>query len=47
MSAIDDRLKELGITLPAAKKPAFEYVAVAVHGDTASVDSYHGLMQFT
>jgi enamine deaminase RidA (YjgF/YER057c/UK114 family) len=37
MSAIDDRLKELGITLPAAKKPAFEYVAVAVHGDTAYV----------
>lgn len=37
MSAIDDRLRKLGITLPAAKKPAFEYVAVAVHGDTAYV----------
>ena len=37
MSAIDDRLKELGITLPAAKKPAFEYVAVAVQGDIAYV----------
>lgn len=37
MSAIDDRLKELGITLPAAKKPAFEYLAVAVRGDIAYV----------
>jgi enamine deaminase RidA (YjgF/YER057c/UK114 family) len=37
MPVIDDRLKELGVVLPAAKKPAFEYVAVAVHGNIAYV----------
>jgi len=37
MSTIDDRLNELGITLPAAKKPAFEYVAVALHDNIAYV----------
>jgi len=37
MTRIDDRIAELGITLPAAKKPAFEYVAVAIHGDIAYV----------
>jgi len=37
MPAINERLKELGITLPVAKKPAFEYVAVALHGDVAYV----------
>jgi enamine deaminase RidA (YjgF/YER057c/UK114 family) len=37
MPAIDERLAELGIKLPVAKKPAFEYVAVAVHGDLAYV----------
>ena len=34
---IEQRIKAMGITLPAAKKPAFEYVAVAVHGDIAYV----------
>lgn len=37
MSATENRLKELGIVLPAAKKPAFEYVAVALHGNIAYV----------
>lgn len=37
MSAIDNRLKELGIALPEARKPAFEYVAVALHGNIAYV----------
>lgn len=37
MTRIDDRISELGITLPAAKKPAFEYVAVALHGNIAYV----------
>lgn len=37
MTRIDDRIAELGITLPAAKKPAFEYVAVALHDDIAYV----------
>jgi enamine deaminase RidA (YjgF/YER057c/UK114 family) len=37
MSVIDDRLKELGVVLPAAKKPAFEYVAVALHENIAYV----------
>ncbi|ROQ02031.1 enamine deaminase RidA (YjgF/YER057c/UK114 family) [Stella humosa] len=31
------RLADLGITLPAAKKPAFAYVPVAVHGGLAWV----------
>jgi len=37
MSAIDERLKELAISLPAEKKPAFEYVAVALHDGIAYV----------
>ncbi len=37
MPAIDEQLTALGIKLPAAKTPAFEYVAVAVHGDLAYV----------
>ncbi|NIO38765.1 MAG: RidA family protein [Burkholderiales bacterium] len=37
MSAVESRLKELGLKLPAAKKPAFEYVAVAVSGNIAYV----------
>lgn len=37
MPLIDERLKELGIALPAAKKPAFEYVAVAPHDGIAYV----------
>lgn len=37
MSTINERLARLGITLPAAKKPAFEYVAVAVHDGIAHV----------
>ena len=37
MSDTDQRLKELGITLPAAKQPAFEYVAVALHANIAYV----------
>lgn len=37
MSTINERLTELGITLPAAKKPAFEYVAVAQHDGIAHV----------
>ena len=37
MPVIDERLDALGITLPAARKPAFEYMAVAVHGDLAYV----------
>jgi enamine deaminase RidA (YjgF/YER057c/UK114 family) len=37
MSTIDDRLNELGITLPEARKPAFEYVAVALHKNIAYV----------
>jgi enamine deaminase RidA (YjgF/YER057c/UK114 family) len=37
MTQIDKRLAELGITLPAAKKPVFEYVAVAIHDNTAYV----------
>lgn len=37
MTRIDDRITELGITLPAAKKPAFEYVAVALHDNVAYV----------
>lgn len=37
MTRIDDRIAELGITLPASKKPAFEYVAVVLHGNIAYV----------
>jgi len=37
MPVINDRLGELGITLPAAKKPAFQYVAVSVHDAIAYV----------
>ena len=37
MSLVENRLKELGITLPAARKPAFEYVAVAICGNVAYV----------
>jgi len=37
MSTVDERLAELGIRLPAAKKPAFEYVAVALHDNIAYV----------
>jgi len=37
MSETDKRLKEIGLTLPAAKKPAFEYVAVALHDNIAYV----------
>jgi len=37
MPTVIDRLAELGITLPAAKKPAFEYMAVALHDDIAYV----------
>jgi enamine deaminase RidA (YjgF/YER057c/UK114 family) len=37
MSTINERLTQLGITLPAAKTPAFEYVAVALHDGIAHV----------
>jgi enamine deaminase RidA (YjgF/YER057c/UK114 family) len=37
MPSINDRLAGLGIRLPAAKKPAFEYVAVALHDNIAYV----------
>ena len=37
MSAISERLKEIKISLPDAKKPAFEYVAVALHDNIAYV----------
>lgn len=37
MTRIDKRIAELGITLPAAKTPAFEYVAVALHGNIAYI----------
>jgi len=37
MTRIDARISELGIILPAARKPAFEYVAVALHDDIAYV----------
>jgi enamine deaminase RidA (YjgF/YER057c/UK114 family) len=37
MSTVDERLAELGIILPAARKPAFEYVAVALHDNVAYV----------
>ncbi len=37
MATIEERLTQLGLTLPAAKTPAFEYVAVAVHDDIAYV----------
>ena len=37
MSIVNDRLAALGLVLPAPKKPAFEYVAVASHGDVAYV----------
>ena len=37
MSTVDERLAELGIDLPAARKPAFEYVAVALHDNIAYV----------
>ncbi|HUU73556.1 MAG TPA: RidA family protein [Burkholderiales bacterium] len=37
MTRVDDRIAELGITLPEAKKPAFEYVAVALHDNIAYV----------
>jgi enamine deaminase RidA (YjgF/YER057c/UK114 family) len=37
MTRIDKRIAALGITLPAARKPAFEYVAVALHKDIAYV----------
>ena len=32
-----ERLAELGLTMPAAAKPAFNYVPVVVHGDIAYV----------
>ena len=34
---IDKRLKELGLKLPPPAEPAFQYVPVAVHGETAYV----------
>ncbi len=34
---IEERLRELGIRLPAARVPAFQYQAVLQHGDTAYV----------
>ena len=37
MPIIDERFDALGITLPAARKPAFVYMAVAVHGGLAYV----------
>ena len=37
MSTVSDRLAALGITLPARMKPGFEYVPVALHGNTAYV----------
>ena len=37
MSKISARLAELGIQLPAAKTPAYEYVAVALHENIAYV----------
>jgi enamine deaminase RidA (YjgF/YER057c/UK114 family) len=37
MATINERLTQLGITLPAAKTPAFEYVAVALHNGIAHV----------
>ncbi len=37
MSDVENRLKQLGITLPAPRKPAFEYVAVAISGNVAYV----------
>ena len=37
METVSQRLAELGIELPAAKKPAFEYVAVAIHDNIAYI----------
>ncbi|EAR50247.1 hypothetical protein OG2516_12734 [Oceanicola granulosus HTCC2516] len=37
MSRIDDRLAELGLTLPEAAEPSFNYVPVTVHGGVAYV----------
>lgn len=37
MSAIERKLAELGMSLPEPRVPAFAYVAVVVHGDTAYV----------
>jgi enamine deaminase RidA (YjgF/YER057c/UK114 family) len=37
MAVIEARLAELGLSLPSSKKPAFEYVAVAIHGQWAYV----------
>ena len=37
MPTINERLTQLGITLPAAKKPAFQYVAVALYDGIAHV----------
>lgn len=37
MSAIEMKLAELGMTLPEPRVPAFTYVAVAVHDNTAYV----------
>lgn len=37
MSSIEEKLADLGLSLPVARVPAFEYVAVAVHGDMAYV----------
>lgn len=36
-STIEQRIEAMGITLPGAKKPAFEYVAVALHDNIAYV----------
>jgi len=35
--SVDDRLRELGLQLPEAVAPAFQYVAVVVHGGYAWV----------
>lgn len=34
---LEDRLQEMGLTLPTAAEPAFQYVAVTVHGGLAHV----------
>ncbi len=36
-TTIEQRIKAMGITLPVAKKPAFQYSAVVLHGDIAYV----------
>jgi len=36
-STIEQRIEAMGIKLPVAKKPAFEYVAVALHDNIAYV----------